>query len=359
MASVPQIVTNRDVTISAPDAAFIQFDASSSRSFDYSPLQFTWNVTNSSPASYKIYKETNHEAIFGLLNVGVGRYVFNLTVRDGQGQSSSTAVTLQVTDDDNINNLVEIVIPSCRMMTKEERDDASDELLIDLKQHAEVVEISSIFQLYQTDDLVMLILAYDESNNVLNASSVVPILRSTLELTGFKSFCQSGRSGLPRVAPYICTEQCDGHGTCSNATKMCECDPFWVSSPFGHVTNCAWSVVYVAVVTIVLLLTFVGLGYLFRHVRTKKLSRGRKWKKRRNQLNYNQLQDESNSDAEYAEFHRARRKRRVRRQKQRNSSNSDRIDLLKAGDEVTNSDHNSSQSDTIFDASSTIKEDIL
>ena len=172
--------------------------------------------------------------------------------------------------------------------------------------------------------------------------------------------------------PYICTNECSGHGVCSNVTKLCECDPFWIESPFGP-SNCAWSVVYVVLFVLISTVLIVGSLYLFRNVRLKKASKSKKWKKRKNQLNYSHLGsgsihrfffskmilsknvyfylhydspwlvDDSNSDAEYAEFHRARRKRRNR--KNRSNQQSDRVDLL------NNSRSESSGSETLFDKS--------
>ena len=71
----------------------------------------------------------------------------------------------------------------------------------------------------------------------ISLSVVLPILLDSFKTSGFKSFC---KSSIPMVKSYVCLSDCDGHGTCNNGTNTCQCDPFWMPSPFIHQTNCAW-----------------------------------------------------------------------------------------------------------------------
>ena len=58
-------------------------------------------------------------------------------------------------------------------------------------------QIIKVFQVYQSPDLILLILALGEDSKRFNASDIVDTLRQTVEITGLKSFCQSFTS-IPR-----------------------------------------------------------------------------------------------------------------------------------------------------------------
>ena len=68
-----------------------------------------------------------------MLNVAVGRYDINLTVEDGHHKVSSKQVVLKVVADAFADNVIEIVIPACKMITNREKEDANEELKLDLK----------------------------------------------------------------------------------------------------------------------------------------------------------------------------------------------------------------------------------
>lgn len=356
--SAPQIVTKDVVTVSQFNSSFVELDASGSKSFDFSPLSFNWNFSAASPASYSIYSATNRSPILKLLNVAVGRYDINLTVEDGHHKVSTKHVVLKVVADAFADNVVEIVIPACKMITNREKEDANEELKLDLKVvGVALVEIIRVFNLYQSDDLVMLVRAYGAHNDLLNTTDVISHLKDTLEQSGFKSFCQ-GVSSLPRVSSYVCLSDCNDHGVCSNSTKKCICEPFWVANPFYSETNCAWSLVYVVVVIVLLLVLNGAIVYVLKNYHSRVQAKSIKRKKRRSQINYAQLcADESNSDADYAEFHRARRKRRVKRHQAARKNSADRVDLIQTHSDSAQSSNQSEN--TLFDAAVGIRENAL
>ena len=86
-------------------------------------------------------------------------------------------------------------------------------------------------------DLIVLFVAYTENHMPLSVRRALPVLLDSFRASGFKSFCKS--SPL-HIKAYVCLADCNHHGRCNNGTNTCECDPFWMASPFDPETNCAW-----------------------------------------------------------------------------------------------------------------------
>ena len=81
----------------------------------------------------EVYKTSSSEAVLKLVNLERGDYVFNLTVTDGHAKSSSTRVTVAVFEDEMTKNLVEITVPTCPMVTQNQKDLVKEEFELDLK----------------------------------------------------------------------------------------------------------------------------------------------------------------------------------------------------------------------------------
>ena len=73
------------------------------------------------------------EPILKLVNIDRGQYAFNLTVTDGHAKKSSAKVTVNVYDDDIMEDLVEITVPKCEMVTQLQKDLVKEEFELDLK----------------------------------------------------------------------------------------------------------------------------------------------------------------------------------------------------------------------------------
>ena len=118
------------------------------------------------------------------------------------------------------------------------------------------MSITHVFQPFHSPDLVILAKAYDTFENATETSQVVPFLDGALVSSGgFKSFCR----GHPVTArPLVCLSDCSGHGICSNSTKECECDKFWIRNPMLAYQNCAWSLVYLVLSIFLILISVLG-----------------------------------------------------------------------------------------------------
>ena len=141
-------------------------------------------------------------------------------------------------------------------------------------------------------DIVILAQAYSKDTPI-SLSVVLPILLDSFKTSGFKSFC---KSSIPMVKSYVCLSDCDGHGTCNNGTNTCQCDPFWMPSPFIHKTNCAWvskyvvillsifhfqSVVYFCLTIIGLFVLLVITGFSLKSMHQRKQKKVKKLKNRK------------------------------------------------------------------------------
>jgi hypothetical protein len=133
-----------EMNIWSTSAQLIEIDASRSHSFDFTPLKFNWTASSTSPASFTYYGNSTTNPILRLLNVGIGKYNFTLKAKDSQNQVKSETISLWVHEDTDLVNMVEINIPNCPMITEAEKEDAHNELLLNLKQTATDIHITKI-----------------------------------------------------------------------------------------------------------------------------------------------------------------------------------------------------------------------
>lgn len=103
-----------------------------SRSYDDLEItNWTWTREGASLAMGTIIGNTSHEPVLMLTNVVAGRYVFKLTVNDGQGLSSSDTVSVFVNPDPLAMNLVELTLTmEAISLTQAELDSLTQKLML-------------------------------------------------------------------------------------------------------------------------------------------------------------------------------------------------------------------------------------
>lgn len=342
----PTIVLEDELTRIGPRSNFA-IDASKSYSFDGSALSFSWTADPSVLAGFTVYNSSIGTPVLQILNANIGTYKFTVTVTDKIGQTNSQTVTVYVLEDPEINAIIEITVQNCPMITKKESKDAETELLLNLADNQPEmsrVSVIHVFQPFHSPDLVILAKAYDVHENVTETSLVVPNLDGALVQTGgFKSFC---RGHAVTARPLVCLLDCSAHGTCSNSTKECECDKFWVRNPMLPYQNCAWSLVYLVISVLVILISVAVSVLMLTRKRKRKKGRVRKHQKRRS--DYAALHpDDSESDEEgpasKAALRATRKKRPLRTKRSVVPIKSDQVALIDSDRAAGSSD-----SDTIF-----------
>lgn len=75
---------------------------------DLGIVKYEWTRDGTSLAIGSIVGQTDHEPVLIITNIVAGRYIFKLTVTDGQGLSHSDTVSIIVHPDPLLLNLVEI-----------------------------------------------------------------------------------------------------------------------------------------------------------------------------------------------------------------------------------------------------------
>ena len=76
----------------------------------------------------------------------IDTHQIKLKILDGQDQTASKLVILQVNEDPDISKLVEVRIPHCHMLTNQEKGLARDEMLLYLGNLADNINIRNIYK---------------------------------------------------------------------------------------------------------------------------------------------------------------------------------------------------------------------
>lgn len=316
---VPPLEENK-IRISSSQK-YVQIDAGRSFSYDHSNLTFSWEASPDSSATYSILNDSNKSGKLEIVDMEPGSYIFNLTIKDGQEQSNSEVIYIDVEEDKNIANIFQIQIPakydgsSCGKISVLDKMSIKKELLLYLESSGVTsISIVEMYHEHTNQDIVILAQAYS-SRTPVPLSNVLPVLFDSFKTSGFKSFC---KSSIPLVKSFVCLADCSGHGTCNNGTNTCLCDRFWMPSPFIHQTNCAWSVVYfcLAIIGLFVLLVITGFSLKSMHQRKQRKMRKQKTRKfNRAKKDYARL-IQSDSDEQIEMQVPARRKKRKKQKEE-------------------------------------------
>lgn len=91
------------------------------------------------------------------------------------------------------------------------------------------------------------------------ANEVVHHLREKLRMdAGLLGFT------VLKLQTAICQNNCSGHGVCIEETRKCECEAFWMQDMFklylktDEDSDCSWSILYVVLGVICIILAFFG-----------------------------------------------------------------------------------------------------
>ncbi|KAL3990308.1 hypothetical protein ACH3XW_31215 [Acanthocheilonema viteae] len=267
------IAKAKDLTITLP--ASVAFLNGSESSDDAGIVRWLWTAHDDVPACITFLGNSKVESVAILTGLVRGIYLFDLTVWDHSGAMNATTVTLTISVGVPHLQSVEVYLKkqfnefTYRIKNKfEERLSATLSSQIEEAKNV-IVLFSSIDEDSSTGRIRIVFRANcvniafpsksnietipqpkDEKVTVIEAWKIVKILRSeTTMMTGFS---------IDSVNALYCTRSCSGHGVCNNYTKECDCDRYWMPNLlsyiiFGSKIDCAWSVLYVALLSILLL----------------------------------------------------------------------------------------------------------
>ncbi|CAG4952006.1 unnamed protein product [Colias eurytheme] len=212
----------------------------SKSSDDFRIVSWKWTRVASGLAAGTVILDSDKQPVLMLTNIEAGRYVFELTVTDDQGESSRDTVSVQVKPDPLEMKLLEMTINTpISTYTKSQLDTLVQKMLLLLKEGVKV-NVTEIRGEIDTGNTVI-IYFLSEKGEAMDGLTALQQSRSA-----------AVSCGAARVRPVRCLSACSGRGVCEQATRTCRCDAFWMQSLFTQLQpdampDCDWSVVYASV----------------------------------------------------------------------------------------------------------------
>ncbi|CAH2043698.1 unnamed protein product, partial [Iphiclides podalirius] len=206
---------------------------------DFRIVSYKWNRAGSGLAAGTVILDSDTQPVLMLTNIESGRYVFELTVTDDQGETDRDTVSVQVKPDPLEMNLLEMTLHTpVSTFTKSQLDALVQKMTLLLKDDIKVnvTEIRGEVDSGNTQIIFFL----SEKGAAVEGVRALGAARATGVTRG---------AGVARVRSLRCLSACSGRGTCDRATRACRCDAFWMQSLLTQLDpdampDCDWSVVY-------------------------------------------------------------------------------------------------------------------
>ncbi|KAL7646277.1 UNVERIFIED_CONTAM: hypothetical protein RMT77_003186 [Armadillidium vulgare] len=231
---------------------------------DVKIVKWLWQRDMASLAAGTVIKKSDETPVLLFTGVVPGRYVWNLTVWDDQGTSSSDSVSIIVKEGPNHLDEVEIVVGvSIETLGISQLNILFEKLELLLHNSTSYMnfKLLSINGQPMAGEVSLIVLGI-RNGKIIKGTTLVNELK---EKTLTKHY-QDQILNVPilRVQTVVCQNNCSGHGECIQSTKECRCHSWWMESFIRRryadtVPNCDWSVVYVFVGIIG---TTIGIGVL-------------------------------------------------------------------------------------------------
>ncbi|XP_032103510.1 dyslexia-associated protein KIAA0319 homolog isoform X3 [Sapajus apella] len=254
------------VAVAGPDKELIfpvqsaTLDGSSS-SDDHGIVFYHWEHVRGPSA---VEMENTDKAVATVTGLQVGTYHFRLTVRDRQGLSSTSALTVAVKKDPRKSGLVELTLQvGAGQLTEQQKDALVRQLAVLLNVLDSDIKVQKI---RAHSDLSTVIVFYVQSGppfKVLKAADVARNLHMRLS----KEKADSLLFKVLRIDTAGCLLKCSGHGHCDPLTKRCICSRLWMENLIQRYirdgeSNCEWSIFYVTVLAFTLAVLTGGFAWL-------------------------------------------------------------------------------------------------
>lgn len=247
-----------DVTVHLPNRA-AELDGSSSFD-DHGIVVYEWSRDPKSPAAGDVINNSDHQAVLRLSNLVEGMYKFRLTVADGKGLKGSDDVILTVKEDQNSAHLVELYLDvDITKFTEENKEQLIRKLAVILDVQDEDIIVEHLKEAGVGHSMKVMFYVKDKVFKAKDGYEVAGILKEKIgNEEGFFEF------RMLKVEPYICRNNCSGHGYCDRNTKMCVCESFWMQDFFKvhfgtKESNCDWSILYVTVIIFGIIMAIGGI----------------------------------------------------------------------------------------------------
>ncbi|KAG7312210.1 hypothetical protein JYU34_001679 [Plutella xylostella] len=251
--SPPKANAGGDQVLSLP-LPVLSLNGSASRD-DFRIVSWRWARAASGLAAGTVVLNTDTQPVLMLTNIEPGRYVFELTVTDDQGESDRDTVSVQIKPDPLEMHLLEMTLNvPVSTFTQSQLDSLVQKMALLLKEDVKV-NVTEVRGEIDTGN-TQLIFFLSEENKAVEGIRALNLVRGA----GTDSY----GAGVARVRTVRCLSSCSGRGACDQAARACRCDAFWMQSLFTLMQpdaqpDCDWSVVYASLGGIAALCLTCGL----------------------------------------------------------------------------------------------------
>jgi len=205
-----------------------------------------------------------------LTNLIEGRFLFNLTVWDIFGRTDSVVVELKINKCMKEHNIVKLIVnQTSSNFSRFELQYLAGFLTFTLSSsfhetHSVNIHFTKIQEDSFTGNLVIDFYAILQLQPGVDVSTVSPIISNTFLDTNrmiinspwivdrlWREERILKELQIIDIFTKYCLSDCSGHGICSNTTRKCECDFYWMANIFNRLLNirnlhgdCSWSTPY-------------------------------------------------------------------------------------------------------------------
>ncbi|XP_063537296.1 dyslexia-associated protein KIAA0319 [Cydia strobilella] len=226
----------------------------SKSSDDFRIVSWKWTRSGSGLAAGTVILDSDREPVLMLTNIEPGRYVFELTVTDDQGDSDRDTVSVQVKPDRLERNLLEMTLNiPISSFTQTQLESLIQKMTLLLKDDVKI-NVTEVRGEIDSGNTQLIFLLW-ENGEAMEGIRAVSLSRSAA--------AAAGPEAAARVRTTRCLSSCSGRGVCDDATRQCRCDAFWMQSLLAQlqphrVPDCDWSVVYASLGGVALLCALGG-----------------------------------------------------------------------------------------------------
>ncbi|XP_008209692.1 dyslexia-associated protein KIAA0319 isoform X1 [Nasonia vitripennis] len=253
----PKANAGGDQTVVAPVNALILNGTLSTD--DLKIKQWLWTRDPISLAIGNIVEGTDKSPILMVTDIVPGRYVFRLKVADDQGLTSEDTASVIVKPDLQLLNLVELTLNiGAHLLTESQKDSLVVKLQMLLREETSIVVRSLRAEPHSGRVVLVFYVEKKGGKSTMPGPEVVNKLKEKLRQ-------DSGilQLSVANVDTAICQNNCSGHGTCDQETRLCLCEAFWMQNLIqlyfrNGESNCDWSILYVIIALLSLVVCWIG-----------------------------------------------------------------------------------------------------
>ncbi|XP_047535300.1 dyslexia-associated protein KIAA0319 isoform X2 [Vanessa atalanta] len=214
--SPPKADAGGDQVLNLPLSVLILNGSKSSD--DFRIVSWKWTRSASGLAAGTVILHSDTKPVLMLTDIEPGRYVFELTVTDDQGESDRDTVSVQVKADPLEMKLLEMTLNvPISTFTKSQLDSLVQKMNLLIKDDV-TVNVTEIRGEVDTGNTLII---YFLSEKGVAADGMWALSQSRAAALS---------AGARRVRSLRCLSTCSGRGVCEQATRTCRCDAFWMQS---------------------------------------------------------------------------------------------------------------------------------